>query len=89
MQHALVRYPRKIVRARPELRDAFMTRCWRTEYVNESYVTPMVNLAFGEGKVQRLYESWGYGSIGTSQPSLEFPVLTVMIRPTLGCSSLA
>ncbi|WP_328982463.1 GNAT family N-acetyltransferase [Streptomyces mirabilis] len=59
------------------------------EYVNEPYVTLMVNPAAGDGKVQRLYESWGYWSIGTSQPSPESPVLTVMIRPTLGRSSLA
>jgi GNAT superfamily N-acetyltransferase len=58
-------------------------------YVNEPYVTLMVNPAAGDGKVQRLYESWGYWSIGTSQPSPESPVLTVMIRPTLGRSSLA
>lgn len=32
------------------------------EYVNEPYVTLMVNPAAGDGKVQRLYESWGTGA---------------------------
>lgn len=47
----------------------------------EPYVSLMVNPAAGEGKVQRLYESWGYRSIGTSRPSPHSPVLTAMVRP--------
>jgi hypothetical protein len=49
---------------------------------DEPYVSLMVNPAAGQGKVQRLYESWEYRSIGISQPSSESPVLTAMIRPT-------
>ncbi|MFF3403995.1 GNAT family N-acetyltransferase [Streptomyces sp. NPDC002659] len=52
------------------------------QHAREPYVSLMVNPAAGEGKVQRLYESWGYRSIGTSQPSPESPVLTAMIRST-------
>ncbi|MFE6097997.1 GNAT family N-acetyltransferase [Streptomyces massasporeus] len=46
----------------------------------EPYVTLMVNPAAGDGKVHRLYRSWGYQDIGQSQPSPASPVLTVMIR---------
>ncbi|MDW4903940.1 hypothetical protein RB628_00915 [Streptomyces sp. ADMS] len=49
---------------------------------NEPYVTLMVNPAAGDGKVQALYRSWGYGDIGQSQPSPASPVLTVMTRDT-------
>ncbi|AVZ75812.1 GNAT family N-acetyltransferase [Streptomyces lunaelactis] len=49
-------------------------------HVAEPYVSLMVNPAAGEGKVQRLYESWGYRSIGTSQPTPDSPVLTAMVR---------
>ncbi|WP_405575615.1 GNAT family N-acetyltransferase [Streptomyces sp. NBC_01167] len=51
-------------------------------HATEPYVSLMVNPAAGEGKVQRLYESWGYQGIGISQPSPASPVLTAMIRPT-------
>ncbi|MFF8478605.1 GNAT family N-acetyltransferase [Streptomyces sp. NPDC015414] len=47
---------------------------------NEPYVTLMVNPAAGDGKVHRLYRSWGYQDIGQSQPSPASPVLAVMIR---------
>jgi GNAT superfamily N-acetyltransferase len=47
---------------------------------DEPYVTLMVNPAAGEGKVHRLYQSWGYQNLGQSQPSTASPVLTVMIR---------
>ncbi|MBC2864451.1 GNAT family N-acetyltransferase [Streptomyces mexicanus] len=48
----------------------------------QPYATLMVNPAAGDGKVQRLYESWGYWSIGVSHPSPDSPILTAMIRPT-------
>ncbi|MFF2194537.1 GNAT family N-acetyltransferase [Streptomyces sp. NPDC058157] len=47
---------------------------------NERYVSLMVNPAAGEGKVQRVYESWGYLAIGAVQPSPDSPVLTAMVR---------
>ncbi|MEU3991370.1 GNAT family N-acetyltransferase [Streptomyces platensis] len=47
---------------------------------SELYVTFMVNPLTGEGKVHRLYESWGYEDLGQSQPSPASPVLTAMIR---------
>ncbi|MFJ5098686.1 GNAT family N-acetyltransferase [Streptomyces sp. NPDC088557] len=47
----------------------------------EAYVSLMVNAAAGDGKVRRVYESWGYTAIGTSRPSPGAPVLTSMIRP--------
>ncbi len=46
----------------------------------EEYVTLMVNVAAGEGKVHALYRDWGYEDIGYSQPSPASPLLTVMIR---------
>ncbi|URN17366.1 MULTISPECIES: GNAT family N-acetyltransferase [Streptomyces] len=46
----------------------------------EPYATLMVNPAAGEGKVLRLYERWGYRSIGSSRPSPGSPELTVMVR---------
>ncbi|MFE0773827.1 GNAT family N-acetyltransferase [Streptomyces sp. NPDC058861] len=48
---------------------------------SEAYVSLMVNASAGDGKVQRVYETWGYEAIGTSRPSPESPVLTAMIRP--------
>ncbi|WP_406211476.1 GNAT family N-acetyltransferase [Streptomyces decoyicus] len=47
----------------------------------EPYATLMVNPAAGDGKVQRLYEGWGYTVIGNVQPSPESPVLACMARP--------
>ncbi|WAU16690.1 GNAT family N-acetyltransferase [Streptomyces tubercidicus] len=47
---------------------------------NEPYVTLMVNPLAGNGKVHRLYESWGYEDIGQSQPSAASPVLAAMVR---------
>ncbi|MEU2507893.1 GNAT family N-acetyltransferase [Streptomyces sp. NPDC007863] len=49
---------------------------------SEAYVSLMVNAAAGDGKVRRVYESWGYTVIGTSQPSPASPVLAAMIRRT-------
>ncbi|MDT9683254.1 GNAT family N-acetyltransferase [Streptomyces sp. TRM76323] len=46
----------------------------------ETHVTLMVNPEAGGGKVHRLYERWGYRSIGNSQPSPQSPALTVMVR---------
>ncbi|GGQ97534.1 GNAT family N-acetyltransferase [Streptomyces asoensis] len=48
---------------------------------DEPYATLMVNPAAGDGKVHKLYQSWGYHDLGQSQPSPASPVLTVMIRP--------
>ncbi|MGW6865348.1 GNAT family N-acetyltransferase [Streptomyces sp. NPDC054904] len=48
----------------------------------ESSVSLMVNPAAGSGKVQALYETWGYRGIGGVQPSPESPPLVMMIRPT-------
>lgn len=48
---------------------------------SEAYVSLMVNAAAGDGRVQRVYESWGYQVIGTSRPSPESPLLAAMIRP--------
>ncbi|MEE4495123.1 GNAT family N-acetyltransferase [Streptomyces sp. BE230] len=49
---------------------------------DERYVTLMVNEAADDGKVQALYQTWGYMTIGYSQPSPASPRLAVMIRPT-------
>ncbi|MER8184235.1 GNAT family N-acetyltransferase [Kitasatospora sp. NPDC094015] len=47
----------------------------------EDRVTLMVNPLAGDGKVQALYESWGYEAINSQQPSPDSPRLTAMIRP--------
>ncbi|MGW0874266.1 GNAT family N-acetyltransferase [Streptomyces sp. NPDC002740] len=47
---------------------------------DEPYATLMVNPAAGDGKVHKLYQSWGYHDLGQSQPAPASPVLTVMIR---------
>lgn len=47
----------------------------------EDRVTLLVNPAAGDGKVQTLYESWGYTAINTQQPSPDSPRLTAMARP--------
>ncbi|WP_037910970.1 acetyltransferase [Actinacidiphila yeochonensis] len=46
----------------------------------ETQVTLMVNPLAGDGKVHRLYETWGYTDLGVSQPSPDSPVLTAMVR---------
>ncbi|MFD0381411.1 hypothetical protein ACFQ2B_00235 [Streptomyces stramineus] len=43
--------------------------------------TLMVNPLAGNGKVQAVYERWGYVPVGHAQPQDTAPVLTVMIRP--------
>ncbi|MEU3572192.1 GNAT family N-acetyltransferase [Kitasatospora sp. NPDC036755] len=47
----------------------------------EDRVTLMVNPLAGDGKVQALYESWGYQAFNSQQPSPDSPRLTAMIRP--------
>ncbi|MFJ7247082.1 GNAT family N-acetyltransferase [Kitasatospora sp. NPDC098652] len=46
----------------------------------EDRVTLLVNPLAGDGKVQALYESWGYQAINAQQPSPESPRLTAMVR---------
>ncbi|MEW1549571.1 GNAT family N-acetyltransferase [Streptomyces tsukubensis] len=46
----------------------------------EEYVSLLVNPLAGDGKVQALYEAWGYKAISTQQPSPDGPVLTAMLR---------
>ncbi|MGW1887773.1 GNAT family N-acetyltransferase [Streptomyces sp. NPDC001970] len=71
-----VRVPWRKTGTSLRLHDALLAH-----HPDEPYVSLMVNPAAGDGKVQRLYESWGYRSIGTSQPSPHSPVLTAMARP--------
>ncbi|GHF50802.1 hypothetical protein GCM10018790_30750 [Kitasatospora xanthocidica] len=47
----------------------------------EERVTLLVNPLAGDGKVQRLYETWGYQAFNVQQPSPDSPRLTAMIRP--------
>nr|WP_189273765.1 GNAT family N-acetyltransferase [Kitasatospora griseola] len=47
----------------------------------EDRVTLMVNPLAGDGKVQALYEAWGYQAFNSQQPSPDSPRLTAMIRP--------
>ncbi|MGW2376150.1 GNAT family N-acetyltransferase [Kitasatospora sp. NPDC001683] len=47
----------------------------------EGRVTLLVNPLAGDGKVQRLYETWGYQAFNAQQPSPDSPRLTAMIRP--------
>ncbi|MGW1174821.1 GNAT family N-acetyltransferase [Kitasatospora sp. NPDC002543] len=47
----------------------------------ECRVTLLVNPLAGDGKVQRLYEAWGYQAFNARQPSPDSPRLTAMIRP--------
>ncbi|RST05479.1 GNAT family N-acetyltransferase [Streptomyces sp. WAC07149] len=47
----------------------------------DRYASLMVNPAAGQGKVQRVYEAWGYAPIGPVQPAPDSPVLTAMVRP--------
>ncbi|AEW99120.1 acetyltransferase (plasmid) [Streptantibioticus cattleyicolor NRRL 8057 = DSM 46488] len=46
----------------------------------EPQVSLMVNPQAGDGKVHALYETWGYTDVGPSRPSLDSPVLMVMVR---------
>ncbi|MFE0736616.1 GNAT family N-acetyltransferase [Streptomyces sp. NPDC058855] len=56
---------------------------------SERNVSLMVNPEAGDGKVQRVYESWGYTVIGASRPSPDSPVLTAMIRPIADTTEVA
>jgi GNAT superfamily N-acetyltransferase len=47
----------------------------------EQRVTLLVNPLAGDGKVQALYESWGYVAVNVQQPSPDSPRLTAMVRP--------
>ncbi|MGW2545493.1 GNAT family N-acetyltransferase [Kitasatospora sp. NPDC001574] len=47
----------------------------------EDRITLMVNPLAGDGKVQRLYQSWGYEAFNAQQPSPDSPRLTAMVRP--------
>lgn len=49
---------------------------------SEQRVTLLVNPLAGEGKVQALYETWGYMPFNHQQPSPDSPALTAMIRDT-------
>lgn len=49
---------------------------------SEQRVTLLVNPLAGDGKVQALYETWGYSAFNGQQPSPDSPALTAMIRAT-------
>ncbi|MFH8573052.1 GNAT family N-acetyltransferase [Streptomyces sp. NPDC017993] len=46
----------------------------------EHYVSLLVNPTAGEGKVQRLYETWGYQTLSSQTPSPGSPPLAAMLR---------
>lgn len=46
----------------------------------EKRVTLLVNPLAGDGKVQAVYEAWGYTVFNRQQPSPDSPALTAMIR---------
>ncbi|GGR46009.1 N-acetyltransferase [Streptomyces netropsis] len=46
----------------------------------EERVTLLVDPTAGEGRVQAVYESWGYEQIGQQQPFADSPVFAVMMR---------
>lgn len=48
---------------------------------DETHVALMVNPLAGDGKVQALYETWGYRAFNAQQPSPDSPHLVAMIRP--------
>ncbi|GAA3012655.1 hypothetical protein GCM10020229_25000 [Kitasatospora albolonga] len=48
----------------------------------EARVTLMVNPLAGEGRVLRLYESWGYREFNAQPATADSPRLAVMVRPT-------
>ncbi|MGW0574996.1 hypothetical protein ACWD25_03320 [Streptomyces sp. NPDC002920] len=46
-------------------------------------VTLLVNPKAGDGKVQAVYECWGYVKIGEQQPFADSPVLAAMMLDPL------
>ncbi|WP_274559269.1 GNAT family N-acetyltransferase [Streptomyces spiramyceticus] len=46
----------------------------------EERITLLVNPAAGDGKVQAVYERWGYEKIGEQQPFPDSPVFASMMR---------
>lgn len=46
----------------------------------EDRVTLMVNPLAGDGKVQAVYESWGYQAVNSQQPTPDSPRLAAMVR---------
>lgn len=49
----------------------------------EERVTLLVNPKAGDGKVQAIYERWGYEKIGEQQPFSDSPVFAAMMRDPL------
>ncbi|MFE7646832.1 GNAT family N-acetyltransferase [Streptomyces phaeoluteigriseus] len=49
----------------------------------EERVTLLVNPKAGDGKVQSLYERWGYAKVGEQQPFADSPVFAAMMREPL------
>jgi GNAT superfamily N-acetyltransferase len=49
----------------------------------EERVTLLVNPKAGDGKVQAVYERWGYEKIGDQQPFADSPVFASMMREPL------
>ncbi|MCP3817446.1 GNAT family N-acetyltransferase [Streptomyces sp. A3M-1-3] len=47
---------------------------------SEERVTLLVNPKAGDGKVQALYERWGYEKIGEQRPFADSPVFAAMMR---------
>ncbi|MEU1803888.1 GNAT family N-acetyltransferase [Streptomyces sp. NPDC019937] len=76
LKEMMVRVPWRKTGASRGIHDELIARR------SEEQVTLMVNPLAGEGKVHRLYESWGYEDIGESRPSPDSPVLLAMVRLT-------
>lgn len=53
---------------------------WLTQRPEER-VTLLVNPKAGDGRVQALYEAWGYRKVGDQQPFSDSPVFAAMVRP--------
>ncbi|MFD9864465.1 GNAT family N-acetyltransferase [Streptomyces alboflavus] len=47
---------------------------------SEQRVTLLVNPKAGDGKVQAVYERWGYEKVGEQQPFADSPVFAAMMR---------
>lgn len=48
---------------------------------NEQRVTLLVNPLVADGRLQAVYEAWGYEQIATQQPFPDSPVFAAMMRP--------